>query len=119
MARLDRGLETLQGFYIKDEKVEHLAEKLRGEGSAVLTALEEEMVHYAMEHLEGKFTIHKLAEAFKGRIGMKRIWRLAKNWELRGWLIPGPTRADGRRVSEELLSLRSRPPENGSRAATG
>ena len=64
-----------------------------------------------MTHLEGKFHIHKLATAFKGQIGMKRIWRLAKNWQLRGWLIPGRTRADGRRVSDELLSLLSSLPE--------
>jgi hypothetical protein len=73
----------------------------------VLTELEEELVRHAVEHLGGKFHIHNLAAAFKGRIGMKRIWRLAKNWELRGWLIPGPSRADGRRVSDELLGLLS------------
>lgn len=107
VARLDGGMETLQGFYITEEEIKHLTERLRGSRPSVLTELEEEMVRHAMTHLEGKFHIHKLAAAFKGQIGMKRIWRLAKNWELRGWLIPGPSRADGRRVSDELLSLLS------------
>ena len=110
-ARLGRGLETLQGLYITDEEVERLTDELRGRQPPVLTELEEEMVRYAMEHLGGKFHIHKLAAAFKGRSSMKRIWRLAKSWELRGWLIPGPSRADGRRVSDELLNLLSSPPE--------
>lgn len=110
-ARLGRGLETLQGLYITDEEVERLTDELRGRQPPVLTELEEEMVRYAMEHLGGKFHIHKLAAAFKGRSSMKRIWRLAKSWELRGWLIPGPSRADGRRVSDELVSLLSSPPE--------
>ena len=110
VARLDRELETLQGLYITEKEIERLAGELRGGRPSLLTELEEEMVRHAMTHLSGKFHIHKLAAAFKGRIGMKRIWRLAKNWELRGWLIPGPSRADGRRVSDELLSLLSLPP---------
>ena len=112
LVRMDGGLETLQGFYIRDKEIEKLTGKLRSERPAVLAKLEEEMVRYAMKHLGSKFHIHKLAEAFKGKIGMKRIWKLAKNWELRGWLISGPSRADGRRLSEELLSLLSPPVEN-------
>jgi len=105
MVQLDREEEILQGFYITDEEIEQLTCQLQHSRPAILTQLEEEMVRYAMVYLEGKFHIHKLAEAFKGRIGMKRVWKLAKNWELRGWLISGPSRADGRRVSDELLGL--------------
>lgn len=107
VAQLDRGQKILQGFYITEKEIEHLAAKLRGSQPSLLTELEEKMVRYAMAHLDGKFHIHKLAAAFKGQIGMKRIWRLAKTWELRSWLIPGPSRADGRRVSDELLNLLS------------
>jgi hypothetical protein len=111
MARHDRKLEELQGIYITEQEVENLTATLQNGKPSVLTELEEEMVRYAMTHLEGKFHIHKLAAAFKGQISMKRIWRLAKNWQLRGWLIPGQTRADGRRVSDELLSLLSSSPK--------
>jgi S-DNA-T family DNA segregation ATPase FtsK/SpoIIIE len=82
VAQVDRGLSTLQGFYITDQEVERLTDALRGRQQPVLTELEEEMIRYAMEQLDSKFHIHKLAAAFKGRIGMKRIWRLAKSWEL-------------------------------------
>ncbi len=111
VARMDRGLQTLQGFYITEKETEHLIEGLSGGRPSPLTELEEEMVHYAMIHLEGKFHIHKLAATFKGRMSMKRIWKVAKNWELRGWLIPGPSRADGRRLSDELLHLLNRSAE--------
>jgi len=111
VARLDRGLETLQGFYITDKEVERLTATLRGGQPSVLTELEEELIRHAVEHLGGKFHIHNLAAAFKGRISLKRIWRLAKTWEGRDWLIPGRSRADGRRVSDELLNLLSPPPE--------
>jgi energy-coupling factor transporter ATP-binding protein EcfA2 len=110
MARLDRELETLQGLYITEKGIDQLTARLRGSQPSVLTELEEEMVRYGMAHLDGKFNIRKLATAFKGRIGMKRVWRLAKNWERRGWLIPGPRRSDGRRVSDELLGLLSTVP---------
>jgi hypothetical protein len=117
MARLDSRLDILQGFYITEKEIEQLTAELRGSRPSPLTELEKEMVRYAMAHLGGKFHIHKLAAAFRGQIGMKRIWKLAKNWELRGWLIPGPSRADGRRVSDELLNLLSDPsplqPEEG------
>jgi len=112
VAQVDRGLATLHGFYITEQEVERLTDALRGRQQPVLTALEEEMVRYAVKHLGAKFHIHKLAAAFKGRMGMKRIWRLAKSWELRGWLTPGPSRADGRRVSDELLGLLSPPRQN-------
>lgn len=108
IAWLDRELETLQGFYIQEKEIEQLVRGMSS-GQAVLTELEEEMVRYAATHLDGKFHIHNLATAFKGRTSMKRIWRLAKNWEQRGWLIPGPSRADGRQLSNELLSLLSCP----------
>ena len=117
MARLDSRLDVLQGFYITEKEIEQLTAGLCGNRPSPLTELEEEMVRYALAHLGGKFHIHKLAAAFKGQIGMKRIWKLAKNWELHGWLIPGPSRADGRRVSGELLNLLSDPsplqPEEG------
>jgi energy-coupling factor transporter ATP-binding protein EcfA2 len=110
MARIDKGLEILQGFCITEQEIEQLTREMRNGRLSVLTELEEEMIRHAMAHLGGKFHIHKLATAFKGQISMKRIWRLARNWELRGWLIPGPSRADGRQVSDELVALLSLPP---------
>ena len=66
---------------------------------------EQELVRYAMEHLGGKFNIRDLAEAFRGRISQRRIEQLSRQWEARGWLVAGPTRADGKRITAELANL--------------
>jgi DNA segregation ATPase FtsK/SpoIIIE-like protein len=66
---------------------------------------ERELVRYALEHLGGKFNIRDLAEAFKGRISQRRIEQLSRAWEVRGWLVAGPTRADGKTITDELKGL--------------
>jgi hypothetical protein len=66
------------------------------------------LVHYALEHLGGKFNIHDLAEAFRGRVSQRRIERLSRQWEARGWLVAGPTRADGKTITDELKKLSNR-----------
>ena len=70
-----------------------------------LSAEERELVRYALEHLGGKFNIRALAEAFRGRVSQRRIERLSRQWEARGWLVAGPTRADGKRITDELKKL--------------
>jgi hypothetical protein len=61
-------------------------------------------VCYALEHLGGKFNIRDLAEAFRGHISQRRIEQLSRQWESLGWLVAGPTRADGKSITEELLT---------------
>ena len=73
-----------------------------------LSVEERELVEYALEHLGGKFHIRALAEAFSGRISQRRIEGLSRAWEARGWLVAGPTRADGKWVSAELVGLMKR-----------
>jgi hypothetical protein len=70
-----------------------------------LSAEEQELVRYALEHLGGKFNIRDLAEAFSGRISQRRIEGLSRAWEARGWLVAGPTRADGKTITDELREL--------------
>ena len=64
------------------------------------------MVVYAVNVLKGKFTVHKLAEAFAGQ-GMSdwKGFRLAEAWERRGWLTRPASRSEGRSVTEELRML--------------
>ena len=62
-------------------------------------------MHYALGEMGGKFNIRDLAEAFKGRISQRRIEHLSQAWETRGWLVAGPTRADGKRITAELTNL--------------
>jgi DNA segregation ATPase FtsK/SpoIIIE-like protein len=70
-----------------------------------LSAEEQELVRYALEHLGGKFNIRDLAEAFKGRISQRQIEGLSRAWEARGWLAAGPTRADGKTITDEIREL--------------
>lgn len=72
---------------------------------SALSGEERELVRYALEHLGGRFHIRALAGAFRGRVSQRRIEELSRAWEARGWLVSGPTRADGKRVSDELAGL--------------
>jgi S-DNA-T family DNA segregation ATPase FtsK/SpoIIIE len=101
-------ITEVQTFWVDKERVLGL----RQEPVSPLTGDEQELVHYALEHLGGKFNIHDLAAAFKGRVSQRRIEQLSRAWEARGWLVAGPTRADGKRITAELTNLAER--ENGN-----
>jgi hypothetical protein len=58
-----------------------------------------------LEHLGSKFNIHDLAEAFKGQVSQRQVEQLSRAWEARGWLVAGPTRADGKTIADELREL--------------
>ena len=81
-----------------------------GEGDVPPRLADDEraLVRYALEHLGGKFNIRDLAEAFKGHISQRQIEHLSRAWEARGWLVAGPTRADGKRITDELKELANR-----------
>ena len=74
-----------------------------GDAPSTLADDERALVYYALEHLGGKFNIRDLAEAFSGRISQRRIEQLSRQWESLGWLVAGPTRADGKRITRKLL----------------
>ena len=94
----------VQTFWVDKERVLGL----RREPASPLTGGEQELVRYALEHLGAKFNIHDLATAFKGRVSQRQIERLSRQWEMRGWLSAGPTRADGKTVTTELANLTKR-----------
>jgi DNA segregation ATPase FtsK/SpoIIIE-like protein len=91
----------IQTFWVDKERVLGLRQGL----ISPLAEDEQALVRYALEHLGGKFNIRDLAEAFRGRVSQRRIERLSRQWEARGWLVAGPTRADGKRITEELEAL--------------
>jgi len=94
----------VQTFWVDKEMVLGL----RRDPVSPLASDEQELVCYALEHLGGKFNIHDLAEAFRGRVSQRQIERLSRQWEVRGWLSAGPTRADGKRITAELANLAER-----------
>jgi DNA segregation ATPase FtsK/SpoIIIE-like protein len=91
----------VQTFWVDKERVLGL----RREPVSPLAGDEQELVRYALEHLGGKFNIHDLATAFKGRISQRKIEQLSRAWEARGWLVAGPTRADGKTITDEFKEL--------------
>jgi len=94
-------ITEVQTFWVDKEK----ALGLRQRPVSPLSRDEQELARYALEHLGGKFNIRDLAEAFKGRISQRRIEQLSRAWEARGWLVAGPTRADGKTIMDELREL--------------
>jgi DNA segregation ATPase FtsK/SpoIIIE-like protein len=96
-------ITEIQTFWVDKERVLGL----RQGPVSPLAGDERELVCYALEHLGGKFNIRDLAEAFRGRVSQRRIEWLSRQWEGRGWLAAGPTRADGKTITDELEELAS------------
>lgn len=65
-----------------------------------LNPLERELVRYALEQLGGRFDLVRLREAFRDRVSLRRLQRLAQEWESLGLLTPRP-----RRVTYALRAL--------------
>jgi hypothetical protein len=65
-----------------------------------LTPLEQELVIYAIQELNGRFTVKALHQAFAKRISHRAMSRLAQGWEAMGLLTEHP-----RRVTIALRTL--------------
>lgn len=106
LARLDGSLTELQGFYVSDKIVQSLARRW-GElnGGPRLSELERALVVYAQQELGGEFPISRLAEAFKGQISRRQLVKLARRWELDGWLTARSSVSEPRRITETLSHL--------------
>jgi hypothetical protein len=57
-----------------------------------LTAVEQELVIYAVKELNGRFTVRALHEAFSSRISHRALSRLAQTWGATGLLTEHPRR---------------------------
>jgi DNA segregation ATPase FtsK/SpoIIIE-like protein len=79
------------------------------EPGPVLSEVETALVRYAIEELDGAFTVNRLYDALGDEISRRQINYRAKDWERRGWLTP-PQRDEsghpiGRQVTPELKNL--------------
>jgi hypothetical protein len=84
---------------------EQVAVERPTEDRAVLSDVERALVRYAVGELDGAFTINRLYEEFKGEISRRKLVKLGKSWEQRGWLSEPRHAADPRRVTDNLLAL--------------
>ncbi len=106
LARLDGTLTELQGFYVADEAVLALARRWAElSGGPQLSELERALVLYARQELGGHFPIERIAEAFKGQISRRQLVKLARRWELNGWLSERSSVVEPRQITETLYRL--------------
>ena len=70
-----------------------------------LSDAEVALVRYAIEELNGAFTINRLAPAFQGDVSRRQIVKLGQKWEARGWLTTPAHATDARRLTPDLVSL--------------
>lgn len=93
--------ERVQTLRVDLEAVGDMAAPVR----PALSVIEAALVHYALDQLDGAFTINALYDAFKGDISKRALTALAQRWEHRGWLTEPAHAADPRRVTPDLLAL--------------
>ncbi len=117
MARLDADLVELQGYFVRDEWVAKLTNRLRGyrldpqmgvptdPPRPALTDLERRLVRYAVEELDGAFVSNKIADAFNTEISARGVKTLAAEWEQKGWLSAPKYQGDARYVTHKLAVL--------------
>ena len=106
-----RGILLLDGRY-QVFQAYRLSPEQERQGLAIkvdlspLNELERSLVTYALEQMDGRFVVNKLAAAFAGQgVTSHQVKILSQNWEHRGWLTSPQHATDARRVTPELRSL--------------
>lgn len=85
------------------------AEAVATPNAQILNAVERALVRYAVEELNGAFTINALYNTFQNSVSRYALLKLAKSWERRGWLTEpghnGNGHKTGRRVTPTLAKM--------------
>jgi len=118
LAFLDGKWRTIQTLRV-DAKASGLAERVSVPPTPALEPLYAAMVRYALDDLDGAFTIGRLYDQFGGQISKRQLTRLGQRWELRGWLTTPAHATDPRRVTDELAALASEGLPCGQRCQNG
>jgi hypothetical protein len=102
--RLSGSFRTVQTYLVSDEMKQSWQETITM--PSPLTDLEKQFVQYAIEHLDGRFKVNKLAEAFAG-LGVTnyQMQKTAERFEHRSWLTHPQHATDSRQVTAELRDL--------------
>jgi hypothetical protein len=102
---VDGQWQTVQTLRAEPETAETLVDQLAIPRLPALGDVEADLVQYAVESLDGAFTIGQLYEQFAGRISKRQLTGLAQQWEARGWLTSPADAVSSRYVTDELLAL--------------
>jgi hypothetical protein len=109
LARLDDGVQEMQGYYLADEELERIAGGVTGgqgalrQAQGALTDAEVAMVSWALASGGGYLGLAEMHEV--GGLGEMEAKRLAQKWERRGWLEKDRSRGNKRRVTPALVDL--------------
>ena len=105
LAFVDGKWQTVQTLRVASEAVLNLVDDIAVPQLLALSAVEADLVLYAVKCLDGAFIINHLYEVYKGDISKRQLTKLAKQWEIRGWLTPPADAVSPRYVTGELLDL--------------
>ena len=94
----------VQAAYVPDEAVGEWVTVTPSAGP-VLSDVERALVAYAVEELNGAFTVGRLYEAHVDDISKRKLTELARVWQHRGWLSKPMSVTDPRYVTDELVKL--------------
>jgi len=119
LAKINGAPVEMQAYYLDDETLMQIAGQVAKSApqQPVLSKAESELVRYAIEHLDGSFTIGKLADAGIGSWTKHRIDRLAQDWERLGLLTAPASVTEARQVTLELATLANVSGQSGSRVS--
>ena len=99
---------VLQGFWLPEAELTARLTRIAGAQPCPLTDNELALVRYAVNELAGAFKVQPIYEALKGsqwHWSWRQLQKLARRWELRGWLTPQADAVTARQVTPELARL--------------
>ena len=116
LARLpDRdGLVMAQAFSVSDDVLNITARKWTARPAPVststtptpqLSAVERDMVLYALRSCGGMFRLRDIKAQFRGKVTSSQVDALGRQWESRGWLLPPASVTASRQIAQPLREI--------------
>jgi len=101
---IDGQYRLIQAYRLSAEQAGSLVEQVTP--IAPLTPIEQALVRYALERLEGRFIVNRLAQALAEQgVTHHQVQKIAEQFEQRGWLTQPQHATDARRITPQLASL--------------
>lgn len=101
---LDGQYRIFQAYYLQPEQAR--ASLQQPVDIDPLDPIEKTLVSYALQHLEGRFIVNRLAQSLAGQgITHHQVQKVAEQFERRGWLTKPGHATDARRITPELALL--------------
>jgi len=97
--------ERVQTLRVDRDAAQAIVGRVTAPDAEVLEPIERDLVRYALEELDGAFTINRMYERFTDRISKRQLTALGQRWERRGWLTSPADAVSPRYVTDELSTL--------------